>query len=68
VAGLTTSNEHRVVKFHVLVNEYGAVATIGRADEAQLSPFCGLREGPLIVPGRKPLTVRQHPYLQGGER
>ena len=56
--------EERVVDLHVLVDEYRAVAAIGRADQPQPSGFFGFSKCFLIISGWNPLAVRQYPYLQ----
>src|SRR3974390_2825282 len=59
-----TGNEHRVVKFHVLVNDDRAGVSVRRAHEAQLPAFFRLRECLLIISGGKALAGGQHPDLQ----
>src|SRR6202040_3334919 len=49
------ATEHHVVNCHVLMDEYRAVAPIGRSDEPQSSGFFGLAECFLIISGWNPL-------------
>ena len=49
-------HEHRRVDFYVLMNVHGAVAAVGRDDEAQLAALLGVVECLLLVAGRDSLV------------
>src|ERR1700720_4329732 len=44
-------------KLHVLMNDDGAIAAVGRADQAQPATLVGIRKCFLLIARRDPLTI-----------
>src|ERR1700730_10028224 len=51
-------------KLHVLMNDDGAIAPVGRPHQTQPATLLGIREGFLLIARRDPLPIGYNPNLQ----